>query len=92
MSGTRFLSLSLSHIYKFVKGQAGYSIFPNSNTCFSLSFILLNTDHLAGLNEQARWALYAIVETGVGSNEQIGLRGLDVVDHLIDQGIKGGFL
>lgn len=35
--------------------------------------ILLNPENLAGLNDQARAALYAIAETGAGPAEQVGL-------------------
>jgi len=35
--------------------------------------VLLNPENLAGLNEQARAALYAIAETGAGPAEQVGI-------------------
>jgi integrase len=45
---------------------------------------LLNPDNLKGLNEQARWVLYAFSETGAGLAELTGLLPEDIVlDHEI---------
>lgn len=40
---------------------------------------LLNPQNLNGLNHQAKWALYAIAETGAGISEQVGLLPEDIV-------------
>lgn len=40
---------------------------------------LLNPDNLKGLNDQARWVLHVIAETGVGLTEQVGLTAEDIV-------------
>lgn len=52
---------------------------------FTTEFIigtLLKPENLAGLNEQARWVLYAIAETGAGISEQLGLLPEDIIlDH-----------
>ena len=40
---------------------------------------LLNPDRLKGLNEQAKWALYSIAETGAGLSEQVGLLPEDII-------------
>lgn len=43
---------------------------------------LLNAHNLKGLNEQARWILHAVAETGAGLSEQVGLMPEDIVlDH-----------
>jgi len=43
---------------------------------------LLNPENLKGLNEQARWVLHAIAETGAGISEQVGLLPEDIIlDH-----------
>jgi integrase len=43
---------------------------------------LLKPESLSGLNEQARWVLHAIAETGAGISEQVGLMAEDIVlDH-----------
>lgn len=39
---------------------------------------LLNPENLADLNEQARWSLYAMAETGAGISEQLGLLPEDI--------------
>lgn len=49
---------------------------------FESSFItstLLNPQNLSGLNEQAKWVLYAVAETGAGLSEQLGLLPEDIV-------------
>lgn len=40
---------------------------------------LLNPANLEGLNEQAKWALYVIAETGVGLSEQVGVLPEDII-------------
>jgi hypothetical protein len=40
---------------------------------------LLNPENLKGLNEQAKWVLYAMAETGAGVSEQVGLMAEDIV-------------
>lgn len=40
---------------------------------------LLNHDNLAGLNEQARWVVFAFAETGAGLNELTGLLPEDII-------------
>lgn len=41
--------------------------------------VLLNPERLAGLNEQAKWALHAFAETGAGFSELVGLLPEDIV-------------
>ena len=41
--------------------------------------VLLNPEKLAGLNEQAKWALHAFAETGAGFSELVGLLPEDIV-------------
>jgi integrase len=51
---------------------------------------LLNPENLKGLNEQAKWVLHAIAETGAGISEQVGLLPEDIrldceIPHIIIQ-------
>ena len=49
---------------------------------FTKEFItesLLNPSNLKGLNEQAKWVLHAIAETGAGISEQVGLMPEDII-------------
>lgn len=40
--------------------------------------MLLKPENLKGLNEQAKWALHAMAETGAGIAEQVGLQATDI--------------
>lgn len=57
----------------------------NQRSSFDTDYIvstLLKPENLSGLNEQARWVLYAISETGAGVSEQLGLLPEDILlDH-----------
>lgn len=59
----------------------------NQRASFETDFLintLLNPKNLSGLNEQARWVLYAMSETGAGVSEQVGLLPEDIIlDHAV---------
>lgn len=73
------ISLDTAHIFKnlLLKNDGNETRLP-----FEKSFILstlLNPDKLEGLNDQAKWTLYAFAETGAGLNELTGLLPEDII-------------
>lgn len=73
------IEIDTAHLFKklIIVGDDSEKRLP-----FETSFIvntLLNPQNLKGLNEQARWALYAFAETGAGLNELTGLLPEDIV-------------
>lgn len=88
------LDLDTSHIFKNL-------LLKDDNTETRLPFetayirsTLLNSEKLAGLNEQAKWVLYAFAETGAGLNELTGLLPEDInldaaIPHIVIQPRKG---
>jgi len=72
------INIDLTHIFK----KLTFSLDDSKKRLpFDSSHIistLLNPDNLKGLNEQARWALYAFAETGAGLSELTGLLPEDI--------------
>lgn len=76
------LELDMRHLFRKI-------LLPDDDQIRRLPFesqyivdTLLNPENLKGLNEQARWVLHAIAETGAGISEQVGLLPEDIIlDH-----------
>jgi uncharacterized protein DUF6538 len=88
------IELNTEHLFKklLLKNEE-YKIRLPFESSFICS-VLLNTEKLLGLNEQARWALNAFAETGAGFNELTGLLPEDIVlnsevPHIIIRARKG---
>jgi integrase len=72
------LNLNLSHIFKklLIKRDDSRKRLPFTSEYIVDTF--LNPKNLKGLNDQARWVLYAFSETGAGLNELTGLLPEDI--------------
>lgn len=72
------LGLDTPHLFRKITLQ---DRFAQARAPFDTAFIrdvLLDYDKLSGLNEQAKWFLYAMAETGARISELTGLRPQDI--------------
>jgi hypothetical protein len=72
------LGLDTDHLFKKITFKINDEPVRSPFTTEYLRTTLLKPESLAGLNEQARWALYAIAETGAGASEQVALLPEDI--------------
>jgi integrase len=73
------LGLDTPHLFRKITLQ---DRFTQARVPFETAFIrdeLLNHEKLAGLNDQAKWFLFAMAETGARISELTGLRPQDIV-------------